>query len=190
MEAAAYGDSTRNVRVEDGKLKLLVTNDESGVDPNFPVISGKVTSKHQFGLLYGTVEASIRFPENCQGLWPAFWLLPRDDKYGKWPLSGEIDIFEAKNNMDDGATCAIHFPGGLKRGFTTLGDPRQFHKFRLEWSAGLIQYYFDDELYFEAKENWNVSEVSARFGAPLNSAHPSHPPYSGSERRCYARSLQ
>jgi beta-glucanase (GH16 family) len=43
------------------------------------------------------------------GLWPAFWMLPRDRKsaqwcsgcgdYGGWPASGEIDILEAKNSM-------------------------------------------------------------------------------------------
>lgn len=40
------------------------------------------------------------------GLWPAFWMLPVDDldwlgwgSYGVWPASGEIDIFEAKNDM-------------------------------------------------------------------------------------------
>jgi len=25
-------------------------------------------------------------------LWPAVWMLPENNTYGKWPLSGEIDV--------------------------------------------------------------------------------------------------
>ncbi|KAJ7245511.1 hypothetical protein C8J57DRAFT_760287 [Mycena rebaudengoi] len=31
-------------------------------------------------------------------LWPALWILPVDDAYGGWTLSGEIDIMEARGN--------------------------------------------------------------------------------------------
>lgn len=38
------------------------------------------------------------------GVWPAFWMLPAklgngSLAYGPWPLSGEIDIMEAVNDM-------------------------------------------------------------------------------------------
>jgi beta-glucanase (GH16 family) len=32
-----------------------------------------------------------------RGIWPAFWLLGRDDVYG-WPLCGEIDVMEAPSS--------------------------------------------------------------------------------------------
>ena len=31
-------------------------------------------------------------------LWPAMWMLPKDNVYGAWPLSGEIDIVESRGN--------------------------------------------------------------------------------------------
>jgi beta-glucanase (GH16 family) len=31
-------------------------------------------------------------------LWPAIWMLPVDNKYGAWPLSGEIDLAESRGN--------------------------------------------------------------------------------------------
>ena len=33
-----------------------------------------------------------------QKLWPAMWMLPRDEVYGPWPLSGEIDMVESRGN--------------------------------------------------------------------------------------------
>lgn len=31
-------------------------------------------------------------------MWPAIWLLPQNEVYGAWPLSGEIDLVEARGN--------------------------------------------------------------------------------------------
>ena len=39
-------------------------------------------------------------------LWPAIWLLPRDNQYGGWPASGEIDIVESRGNSPE------YGPGG------------------------------------------------------------------------------
>jgi hypothetical protein len=27
-----------------------------------------------------------------KGLWPGFWMLPSDDRYGPWAAGGEIDV--------------------------------------------------------------------------------------------------
>ena len=32
-------------------------------------------------------------------LWPAIWMLPQNNEYGLWPLSGEIDLVEARGNL-------------------------------------------------------------------------------------------
>ena len=31
-------------------------------------------------------------------LWPAIWMLPVNNTYGPWPLSGEIDLMESRGN--------------------------------------------------------------------------------------------
>ena len=31
-------------------------------------------------------------------MWPAIWMLPKDNAYGDWPRSGEIDIMETRGN--------------------------------------------------------------------------------------------
>ena len=33
-------------------------------------------------------------------IWPAVWLLPAESDYGPWPLSGEIDLLEARGNNE------------------------------------------------------------------------------------------
>ena len=71
-------------------------------------------------------------------MWPAFWLLPSegsdmksgDGMYGHWPMSGEIDIMEAVNNMQ-ATHCAVHFggPGAEHRQISaSLPEHLQLHE--------------------------------------------------------------
>ena len=34
-------------------------------------------------------------------LWPAIWMLPVNNTYGPWPMSGEIDLMESRGNGRD-----------------------------------------------------------------------------------------
>ena len=45
----------------------------------------------------GRIEVEAQMPAG-DWLWPAIWMLPVDNKYGEWPLSGEIDIAESRGN--------------------------------------------------------------------------------------------
>ncbi len=47
-----------------------------------------------FSQTYGRYEMRAKLPTG-KGLWPAFWMLPEQDRYGAWAASGEIDIMEA-----------------------------------------------------------------------------------------------
>ena len=63
---------------------------------NFPlpgVRSGKVTTQGKFAFTYGVLEARLR-PPRGDWLWPAFWLLPDDQKYGIWQRPVAATIFE------------------------------------------------------------------------------------------------
>ena len=42
-------------------------------------------------IAYGKVEVRAKLPRG-DWLWPAIWMLPKDNKDGPWPLSGEIDV--------------------------------------------------------------------------------------------------
>ena len=44
---------------------------------------------------YGRFDIRTKLPHG-QGIWPAIWMLPTDDRYGSWASNGEIDIMEYK----------------------------------------------------------------------------------------------
>lgn len=62
-----------------------------------PVRSARLTTKGKKSIKYGRVEVTAKMPQG-DWLWPAIWMMPEDDVYGPWPMSGEIDIAESKGN--------------------------------------------------------------------------------------------
>lgn len=62
-----------------------------------PVQSARLTTKYSHAIQYGRVEVRARLPRG-DWLWPAIWMLPTDNEYGPWPVSGEIDIMESRGN--------------------------------------------------------------------------------------------
>ena len=56
-----------------------------------PVMSARISTKNSVTMAYGKVEVRAKLPRG-DWLWPAIWMLPKDNKYGAWPLSGEIDV--------------------------------------------------------------------------------------------------
>lgn len=122
-ERQCYTARPENVRVEDGKLKL-VARPEAFEGPLYPAhyaqsgdqrgaqayTSGKVVTHGLADWRYGRISARIKLPAG-QGAWPAFWMMPTDSHYGDWPLSGEIDIMEAVNLETPCDEC----PGGVER---------------------------------------------------------------------------
>lgn len=72
-----------------------------------------------------------------QGLWPAFWMMPQDNAYGKWAASGELDIFESRNNLTE-VTNNLNF-GEFVRGagpvFGRFGGTRTT---LVSWAASLF----------------------------------------------------
>ncbi|PSC76960.1 (1-3)-beta-glucanase [Micractinium conductrix] len=144
-----YTASSRNVRVEGGKLLLTARNDngytsgqvrsQAGYWPGMPLPGGGTTrSVH--------VEARMTAPPGGAGLWAAFWMQPVEEKYGGWPASGEIDIVGCIDNMVD-ATSGLHF--GAQYPGNTIDDvrvqqPGQIpysdspHTFELVWERDAI----------------------------------------------------
>ena len=87
----------------------------AGVGGNYlnPVKSARVRTVESFSFVYGKVEVRAKLPRG-DWLWPAIWMLPRDNQYGNWPASGEIDIMESRGNPPSYA------PGGYDMFGSTL----------------------------------------------------------------------
>jgi beta-glucanase (GH16 family) len=83
-------------RLENGSLYLRgINNPDTTKDPR-PFITGGIWSKNKFAFQYGRIEIRSKLG-SAQGAWPAMWMLAELDKYGKYPLNGEIDIMEHLN---------------------------------------------------------------------------------------------
>ncbi|HMS20954.1 glycoside hydrolase family 16 protein [uncultured Sphingorhabdus sp.] len=198
-ERQCYTDRSKNIRVANGKL-LLVAHKEKFRGPDRPpeiasnpnpkktqsYTSGKIRTLGISSWKYGKIEFRAK-PPRGQGTWPAVWMMPSENFYGRWPLSGEIDILEGVNL---GATCpqcegnvgenrmisALHFgdyaPKNKVRdtrvALPSLALPSdEFHVWTLEWGEGLMRFYLDGRQYWElTEEDWNSASPKAK-GNPV-----------------------
>ena len=188
-ELQCYTDRPENIKISDGVLKLIAKAEQfRGL--NYPqdwadrgeqitqsYTSGKVRTKGLANWTYGRFEARIKLPQG-QSTWPAFWMLPEDNHYGKWPLSGEIDIMEAVNlgaicqdcdgsNTENRSSAALHF-GQLwpnqKNQFKDNILPKKtddYHVFSVEWSEDQFDWFVDGKKFFTVEyDDWYTDSVA------------------------------
>ena len=206
-ERQCYLPREENARVEDGRLiieahfeeatgpalpeRLWQTEDDRTATNTQPFTSGRINTSGKGDWTYGRIEVRARLPEG-QGTWPAIWMLPTDNVYGGWALSGEIDILEAVNL---GAVCleceegvenrmfgTLHFGGAWphnqyqnRRRTLPVGEDGEkiWHEFAIEWSEGRVEWFLDGESYgYLTPEHWNtqsnVPEAQGNPNAPFD----------------------
>ncbi len=145
-----YTDRPENLRVMNGKLFITARYCKDAIHP---YTSARINTRYKGDWKFGRIEARIKLPEG-KGLWPAFWMLPTDRKYGAWPDSGEIDIMEMTGDQPNTVHGTIHTGpphhsyGGdyvMEKGKFSDG----FHTFAIEWNAKRIQWFVDGIRYHE-----------------------------------------
>jgi beta-glucanase (GH16 family) len=88
---------------------------------------------------------------------PAIWMMPKNNQFGTWPSSGEIDIMESRGNRNltlNGVNIGVEQVGhtlhfgpyvGLNgyptTNFNVNSEPGQgfdqdFHLYQMEWNEG------------------------------------------------------
>jgi beta-glucanase (GH16 family) len=194
-ERQCYTGRKENIRVADGLLHLIARKERfTGPDrppeiasmPNpkttQPFTSGKIRTRGIASWQYGKIEFRAKPPKG-QGTWPAVWMMPENDHYGSWPLSGEIDILEGVNLAASCAECkgnvgenrmlsAVHFGDKAPKNEhvhkrVALPDNSlpsdDFHIWTLEWGAGLMRFYLDGKQYWEVRpDQWNTASPKAK----------------------------
>jgi beta-glucanase (GH16 family) len=90
--------------------------------------SARLHTIDTFTFTYGIIEVRARIPVG-DWIWPgiikgffknifyfnltnaALWMMPKDNSYGGWPTSGEIDIMESRGNrgfvLDNGVHIGV-----------------------------------------------------------------------------------
>ncbi len=171
-ELQLYTDALKNVRVENGLLVLEAHREKANISGTLrDYSSGRIRSKHRGDWQYGSFEIRAKLPKG-QGLWPAIWMLPTEEKYGGWAASGEIDIMEFKGQEPRNLYGSIHFGEPWpKNRFTTKIHPapfdltEDFHVYRIDWKEGSIEWLLDGRAY-QKLNKWD--SVGGKFPAPFD----------------------
>jgi beta-glucanase (GH16 family) len=142
----AFLDGDGHLVIEARKESKEACPDASSNGPCYT--SARLSTKGLFSQQGGRFAARIKMPignspTDGGGLWPAWWLLGRNDR--KWPDQGEIDIDESRGQQSI-THGFFHTQGGSFGGQLTLPglDLNQFHTFAVDVEPTEITWYIDD----------------------------------------------
>jgi beta-glucanase (GH16 family) len=174
QELQCYTTHEKNLKVADGMLTITAVQESisgsldgcTGVSKYGKWVctlkkdysSARIRTRNAVGgaWQFGRFEARARLPDG-KHLWPALWLLPRDESYGGWAASGEIDIMEARGQATNKISGAIHYggasPNNAHSGSNAVTIPgidnfsTSWHTFAVEWNADKITWFVDDHVF-------------------------------------------
>jgi len=127
-----------------------------------PIQSARIRTVNSFACKYCKVEIEAKLPTG-DWIWPAIWMLPRYNRYGQWPGSGEFDIMESRGNSDlkdpsgnsqgnDAYGATMHwgpyFPLNAYEKTTQQAHgnfAEEFHKYTLDWTEESATFMIDDK---------------------------------------------
>lgn len=95
-------DSDIHPSTQDNSLVLRAIAYSSAHKPEQRFTSARLVSKRTLGRDRGVLTGVIQSP-CADGVWPAFWLLPKEPF--TWPDDGEIDISETWNGDHENKSC-------------------------------------------------------------------------------------
>ena len=150
-ELQFYTNRNENLFFQDGKLVIEAKKEPmSGKE----FTSSKIVTSGKKAFKYGRIDIRAILPKG-KGIWPALWMLPQTNKYGGWPMSGEIDIMEMIGHEANKVYGTLHYgqawpKNEQKGGYFTLSSGLfndAFHVFSIEWKEDQIKWFIDGELF-------------------------------------------
>ncbi len=176
-----YVDRPGTIRVIDGRLRLIARETRSDFFCAAPLgggfttryVAGMVSTWGTFSQTYGRVEFRAKVPAaTARGLQSALWLYPQRLLYGRWPLSGEIDVAEVFSQYADRAVPYVHYasmPGDTTVTNTRcyLADPGRFHRYVAVWDETGLRIRYDGRLCLDHRWNPLTLIAPAPFDQPF-----------------------
>ncbi|TFK63649.1 glycoside hydrolase family 16 protein [Pluteus cervinus] len=159
-------------------LACSATSNHSIAQVINPIQTARLNTRRTASIKFGRVDVRAKLPTGC--LWPAIWMLPVDNAYGPWPISGEIDIMESRGNGPE-----YPFQGSnVVRGSLNWGPltwlnavsktfgfrqerrgrfDREYHVYSMEWSENFIRLFVDNRLHYTLelqvkKSFWDIGD--------------------------------
>jgi beta-glucanase (GH16 family) len=148
-ELQCYTDDPANAH-HDGRGHLVVRAVRTGTGE---YTSARLSARHSGDpkrFRYGLFAARIQVPTGA-GIWPAWWLLGEDDRYG-WPGCGEVDIMEAPSGSATKGQIhqGTHSPAANGDREVSVGVPPtagewggEFHVYAVDWRPGRMSFFID-----------------------------------------------
>ncbi|MBR6484183.1 MAG: diguanylate cyclase [Clostridiales bacterium] len=164
-ELQEYIASDKYVCVKNGELIIRPEKTE-GPDGKVSYYSGRVNTFSKHDVKYGRIEAMIKVPKG-KGLLPGFQMLPKDDRYGRWPESGCINVMEIRGDRTDTVRASVEYglPFREDVGSYVIPDGTEFsdgyHIFTCEWEPGKISFFVDGKLYHTV-DNWFSTDIAGK----------------------------
>jgi beta-glucanase (GH16 family) len=141
-----YYTAQGNLLIQNGILTITAKAEQIG---NNPYTSAKIKTEGKFNVKFGKIETRMKCPMG-QGLWPAFWMLGSNHSTIGWPKCGEIDVIEHINNETKiHGTAHWDNVGHIYWGGIINNDPTIFHNYSVIWDSTKIQWFMDDQIYYQ-----------------------------------------
>jgi beta-glucanase (GH16 family) len=125
--------------IDEGVLEITAQptppNARGGIE-SYPYVSGLISTQPSFSQTYGYFEMRGELPQG-KGLWPAFWMLPKD---GSWPP--ELDVVESIGDPSH-VYMTAHGKRGKSLGAEARITPHVFHTFAVSWDRQDLIWYID-----------------------------------------------
>ncbi len=161
-ELQYYRGNENNIRFEDGSLVLEARKEKVN---GREFTSGKLITKNKADWKYGKIEVRAMLPCGT-GTWPAIWMLPTiENREGKWPGDGEIDIMEHvghNHGMIHGTAHTGKYNGMYgthKSDSIFLEDVhKKYHTYSIEWTEESITWFADGTAYHKLEKDNDIDE--------------------------------
>lgn len=125
--------------IDEGVLEITAQPTPMGAGGDietYPYVSGLISTQPSFSQTYGYFEMRAELPQG-KGLWPAFWMLPKDDS---WPP--ELDVVESIGDPSQ-VYMTAHSKHGKSFGAEARITPHIFHTFAVSWDPRDVIWYID-----------------------------------------------
>ena len=153
-ELQTYTNSSENVIVENGVLKIIAKSDGSD-----GYTSARIKTENLREFTYGTVKVRAKLP-SAKGTWPAIWMLGADFSSVGWPHCGEIDIMEQTGSDKNKVLATCHWFNDANSSTASYGletsisnAASQYHIYEMQWTESFIRIFVDDTQYYEIALN-------------------------------------
>lgn len=125
-----------------------------------PIRSARVRTIDSFAFKYGKVEINAKIPAG-DWLSSVIAFVPKDNVYGSWPTSGEIELVQTKGNREmiqngvnigsEQVSSMLHYgPYASLDGWQSAqfsrnsksgnGFNNEFHRYQMEWTPGTYNF--------------------------------------------------